>query len=171
MNYRLFIILMMMTIIAGCAKPKIIVQDHDPRQIIHCSQIQNVEKISNYVFYLSEGDIIPLKMTLDSELLDIAHEEIHLVLKQKVYFRIKIPEGLTAENISAMSKENKQELYKNTMIYLSSDAKRWAAYTDIKAVEKLFRIKGGSFSFGMGITKEEGLEIFLNAATNRFNGK
>jgi len=52
------------------------------------------------------------------------------------------------------------------MIYLSSDAKRWAPYTDIKVVEQVFGIRGGSVSFGMGVTKVEGIKIFLNLKTN-----
>jgi hypothetical protein len=53
------------------------------------------------------------------------------------------------------------------MIYLSSDAKSWAPYTDIKAAKKVFGIQGGSVSFGMGMTKEDGIRIFLNAKTTK----
>jgi len=53
------------------------------------------------------------------------------------------------------------------MIYLSPDAKSWVPYTDIKAVKKVFGMQGGSVSFGMGITKEDGLRIFLNARTTK----
>ena len=66
-----------------------------------------------------------------------------------------------------MSEADKQKFIKEFMIYLSSDAKRWAPYTDIKAVEQVFGIKGGSFSFGMGISKEDGIRMSLNAKTNR----
>ena len=167
MKYSFFSILMMMIIIVGCAKPSIIFQEFKTERIIHYSQMKDIENISNYVVYLNKGDIIPLKMTLDSEILDIANEEINLILKQKVYFRLRIPEGINAENNSAMSEEEKQRIIKNIKIYLSSDAKMWALYTDIKAVEQAFGIKGGSVSFGMGITKEDGIRIFLNAKTNR----
>ena len=129
--------------------------------------MKNIENMSNYIVYLNKGDKIPLKMTLDSQILDIPNEEINLILKQKVYFRLRIPDGLNAENKAAMSEEDKQKFFKNFMIYLSSDAKRWAPYNDIKAVEQLFGIKGGSISFGMGITKEDGIKIFLNAKTTR----
>lgn len=167
MNYRFFNILLMMTIIVGCAMPSIIFQDFKTEQIIHYSQMKNIENMSNYIVYLNKGDKIPLKMTLDSQILDIPNEEINLILKQKVYFRLRIPDGLNAENKAAMSEEDKQKFFKNFMIYLSSDAKRWAPYNDIKAVEQLFGIKGGSISFGMGITKEDGIKIFLNAKTTR----
>lgn len=166
MNYRILNILMMLAIIVGCAKPSIIFQDFKSEQIIHYSQMKNIENISNYVVYLDKGDKIQLKMTLDSDVLDIANEEINLILKQKVYFRMRIPEDLNAENKSTMSKADKQKFFKNFMIYLSSDAKRWAPYTDIKAVEQVLGIKGGSVSFGMGITKVDGIRIFLNVKTN-----
>jgi hypothetical protein len=39
-------------------------------------------------------------------------------------------------------------------------------HTDIRAAEKAFGIKGGSISFGMGITKQDGINIFLNTKTN-----
>ena len=104
-------------------------------------------------------------MTLDSEILDIANEEINLILKQKVYFRLSILEGINTENNAAMSEDEKQKIIKNIKIYISPDTKKWALYTDIKAVEQVFGIKGGSMSFGMGITKEDGIRIFLNAKT------
>lgn len=165
MNCRLFMILMMLTIIVCCTKPSIIVQDFKTEQMIHYSQMKNMENLSNYVVYLNKGDKIPLKMTLDSEVLDMDNEEINLILKQKIYFRLRIPEGIYAENESTMSEEDKRRFYKNFMIYLSADAKSWAPYTDIKAVQQIFGITGGSISFGIGITKEEGMKIFLNAKT------
>ena len=166
MKYRFFNILMMLAIIVGCARPGIIFQDFETEQIIHYSQMKNIEKLSNYVVYIDKGEKVPIKMTLDSEILDIANEEINLILKQKVYFRLRIPEGLDAQNKLALSAVDKQKILKNIMIYLSSDAKRWAPYTDIKAVEQIFGIKGGSVSFGMGVTKVEGIKIFLNLKTN-----
>jgi len=167
MPYKFFKILMMMTVIVGCAKPNIIIQDFTTEKMIHHSQMKNIENISNYVVYLNKGDRLALKMTLDSPILDIANEEINLILKQKVYFRLRVSEGVDAEGTSTMNQEDKQKFFKYFMIYLSSDAKRWAPYTDIKAVEKVFGIKGGSLSFGMGIKKEEGIKIFLNAKTDR----
>jgi len=167
MNNKFFYILMMMTIIMGCAKSNIVVKDFKTDQIIHYSQLKSIESISNYVVYLNKGDKISLKMALDSEILDIANEEINLILKQKVYFRLRMPDGINSKKISAMSEEDKQKLFKNIMIYISSDAKMWAPYTDIKAVAQIFGIKGGSFSFGMGIMKKDGITIFLNAKTNR----
>ena len=157
----------MVSIIIGCANQRIIYQEYKPDQIIHCSQMKNIENLSNYAIYLDKGDKIPVMMSLDSELLDIADTKVDLILKQKVYFRLKMPEGLNANNKSAMNKEEKQMFLENIKIYLSSDAKRWVPYTDINAVKKAFGINGGSISFGMGITKENGITTFLNVKTNR----
>lgn len=167
MNLRLFNFLLMMAMIVGCAKLSIVVQEFKTEQIIHYSQMKNVDNLSDYVVYLNRGDKIPVKMTLDSQILDLSNEEIKLVLKKKVYFRLSMLEGINAEKKMAMSEAEKQKFLKKIMIYLSLDAIKWAPYTDIKAVEQLFGIKGGSVSFGMGITKEDGIRIFLNANTNR----
>ena len=92
MNYKFFVILIFLSINYSCAKSNIIIQNFETEQIVHCSQIDTIDNINNYVVYLNKGDMIPIKMTLDSEILDIANEEIHLVLKQKVYFRLKLPD-------------------------------------------------------------------------------
>lgn len=167
MNQRIFTILMLMIIVAGCVKQNIVLQDFSAAPRIHCSQIENIENISNYVIYLNKGDEIPLKITLNSEVIEIDNEQISVILKQKVYFRLRIPEGINSESIKKMSDENKQKFFKSFTIYISLDAKRWAPYTDIKAVKKVFGIQGGAVSFGMGITNEHGLSIFLNAKTTK----
>lgn len=166
MKSRLSVLSITIILIAGCAKPGIVLQDYEPEQIIHYSQMQNVENLSSTIVYLNAGDAIPVKMTLDSELLDIKHEDIHIILKQKMFFRTIIPESFDTEDLSAMSEQERQRFYKSFKIYLSSDSKRWALYTDIKAIEQIFGIKGGAFSFGMGVTKEEGLKLILSAKIN-----
>lgn len=167
MNQRFITILMLMIIAAGCTKQSILLQDFRAEPRIHCSQIENIENISDYVIYLNKGNKIPLKMTLDSDVFEIDNEEISVILKQRVYFRLRIPEGVNAESTKKISDENKQKFFKNFIIYISLDAKSWAPYHDIKAVKKVFGIQGGSVSFGMGITKEDGLSILLNAKTTK----
>ena len=166
MKYRLFAILVMVSIIIGCANQRTVYHEYKPEQKTHYSQMKHIENISDYAFYLDKGDTIPVKMTVDSELADIADWNCDLVLKQKVYFRLKMPEGMNTTNELAMSENGKQKFLRNMMVYLSADAKRWVPYTDIHAAAKAFAIKGGSISFGMGITKQDGINIFLNAKTN-----
>jgi hypothetical protein len=66
-----------------------------------------------------------------------------------------------------MSEKERQMFLRNIMIYLSPDANKWIPYMDISAAAKAFGIKNGSISFGMGITKHEAINIFLNVKTNR----
>jgi hypothetical protein len=166
-NNRIFAILAMVYILVGCANQRIIYQEYKPEQKIHYSQKKTIEDISNYVFYLDEGDKIPLQLTLDSELVDIDDWKCDLILKQKVYFRLKIPEGMQDINTLQMSENEKQMFLRNILIYLSADAEEWIPYTDISAAAKAFGIKGGSISFGMGITKQDAINIFLNVKTNK----
>ena len=87
---------MLIIVIFGCTKQSITLQGYRTEQIIHYRQMKDIENISDYVFYLNKGDSIPLKMALDSDLIEIADEEINLILKQKVYFRLRMPGGITA---------------------------------------------------------------------------
>ena len=163
MRYKF--ILLITTVLAACATSNIVVQEFNAENIIHYSQMENTDDISNYAIYLDKGDTIKINMTLDSELAELANEETYLVLKQKIYFRIILPQGVDYKNIATMSEENKKNSLRNIMIFLSANAKNWAPYTDIRAVKQLFGLQGGSFSVGMGVTKEEGLKIQLHAAT------
>lgn len=167
MKYRFFVILAMVSVIIGCANQRIIYQGYKPELKIHYSQMKSLENIFDYAIYLDKGDKIPVKMTLDSELVDIADWKCDLVLKQKVYFRLKMPEDMNAKNKLSMSKDEKLIFLRNIMIYLSSDAEKWVPYTDISAAGKAFGIKGGSISFGMGITEQDAINIFINAKTNK----
>jgi len=167
MNHKFFTILIVFFIVVGCANQRTIYQEYKPERKIHYSQMKTVEDISSYAFYLDEGDTIPLQLTLDSELVDIDDWKCDLLLKQKVYFRLKMPEGMQDINTLQMSENEKQIFLKNIMIYLSPDAEKWIPYTDISAAAKAFGIKGGSISFGMGITKQNAINIFLNVKTNK----
>jgi len=116
MNYKLFTILIMFSIVLGCANQRIIRQEYKPEQKIHYSQMKTIDNISNYVFYLDEGDIIPLQLSLDSELVDIDDWKCDLILKQKVYFRLIMPEGMQVVNTLPMSENEKQMFLRKILI-------------------------------------------------------
>jgi len=166
MKSKLIIFFTIMTALAGCSNRTVLLQDFKDDQIIHHSQMKLKEDLSRYVIYLDRGDILPVKISLESGLFDAVEEELNLVCQQRVYFRLRIPAGMSEKKIAAMNDKEKQELFRAFMIYISPDAKRWAPYTDIKTVEQLFGIKGGSLSLGMGITKENGLKVLLKMKTN-----
>jgi hypothetical protein len=99
MNHKIFVILAFISVIFGCASPSIIVQNFEAEQIVHSSQIKTIDNITDYVFFLDKGDKLPLKFVLESDILSTSDEEINLVLKQKFYFRLKMPEALNADEI------------------------------------------------------------------------
>lgn len=165
MNYKYSSILLILATLLSCVNKNIIVQNYEPEKIIHARQTKPTDSLNNYAFYLNEGDSIPIKINLDTEILDISHEKIILTLKRKIYFRLKIPESLNIDDIPKMNEEEIAKLSKEIKVYFSPDAIKWAPYNDIKAVHQLFGIKHGSFSFGMGGTKDEGLTMFLNVKT------
>lgn len=167
MNHKIFVILAFIAVVFGCASPGIIVQNFEAEQIVHSSQIKTTDNIADYVFFLDKGDTLPLKFVLENDILSAPDGEINLILKQKIYFRLKMPEALNSDNLPSMSDEEKRKHLNEVEIFLSPDATRWAPSTDIKAIEHVFGIKGGFFSVGPGITKEEGIKIFVSVRTNR----
>jgi hypothetical protein len=92
---RIFAILAMVSIIIGCANQRIIYQEYKPEQKIHYSQMKNIENISDYAIYLDKGDKIPVKMTLDSELVDIADWECESHPEAKGVFQVENAGRLT----------------------------------------------------------------------------
>ena len=159
--------LMLFILLVGCSKPQIITRQFKDEDIIHFSQMKNDNDIIDHVIYLNKGDKIPVEMKIESKLLEADKDKIHLVLKQKVYLRLVLPEGMITKDISAMSEKEKQSLIERSMIFVSPDAKKWARYTEMKAIKQLFGISGGSFSIGFGITKEGGPQLKLTAITRK----
>jgi len=95
------------------------------------------------------------------------------VAKQKLFFMLRIPEKLSKEElsglenlskdkISEMSETEKRTFFEYSMLYISKNATEWAPVSDIKAVKKLFGSKGGTISFGMGMSKKDGIWSYLN---------
>ena len=168
MKYKTFAFFIIMAVLCSCAKPNIIHQRFDADKIIHSSQTKNIENLSDYAVFLNKGDKIPLKISLDSEILDVADDSINLVLKRKIYFRLDVPDALKNNDASSMSEAEKNKHIKKIKFFLSPDAVRWAQINDPKAVEtvkQLFGIKDGSFTAGVGIPTEEGVNAFLKAKT------
>ncbi len=169
MKYNFFIGLIIMAALISCAKPNIVNQRFDSNKIIHGSQTKEIENLSEYAVYLDKGDTIPLKISLDSEILDVADDSINLVLKKKIYFRVDVPDALTNDKASSMSEAEKNKYIKKIKIFMGPDAFRWVQINDIKVAEaakQVFGIKGGSWSAGIGISNEEGVNAFLKAKTN-----
>lgn len=156
-------------VLISCAKPNIINQRFEPEKIVHVSKIENIDNIYDYVVFLDKGDTLPLNLSLDSKILDLADDTINLVLKKKIYLRMELPETLKNDKMSSMNEEDRKKYLRIAKIFISPDAVRWAPLMDRKVVEsvkELFGIKGGSFAAGIGISNEEGVDAFLKVKIN-----
>ncbi len=167
MKYRIFAALIVMSVLIGCAKPNIINQRFDPEKIVHKSQTKNIDKLDDYVVYLDKGDTIPIKISLDTEFLDVADDSINLVVKKKIYIRKDVPDALKNDKASSMNDAKKNEHIKKTNFFISPDAVRWTQIIDpkfVEALKQLFGIKGGSFTAAIDLPKEESIsyKVFFN---------
>lgn len=176
---RMLAILVFSLLIVGCAHTGIIVREFKPEQIIHYSKLQNLEddtKLTNYVAYLNEGETFPLELSIDTGIINVADKRINLIVQQKLYFLVKMPENLSKEELaklenldkealSKMSESDKKKLFKGYMIYIGKDARNWVPLSDIKAVKEAFGIKEVRVSFGFGMSKKVGIISHLNIET------
>jgi hypothetical protein len=166
-----FAILILILVIAGCAGTNIISKEFGPENTIHYSRLDKLKSIptlNNYAVYLDKGDRFPLELSFDTDFIGIADRKINIVAKQKLFFMLKIPENLSKvelaeletlskEKLSEMSESDRRKFSANFMLYISKDAKEWAPVSDLKAIKKVFGSKGGTISFGMGMSKKEGI--------------
>lgn len=102
--------------LAGCAKPQVIRQNYPPERIMHLNQfrkLKNPEAIAKHVAYLDDGDIIPIKIKIESDLFGFYQDQLDLIIKQKTYFRITLPSDMPRQNfekIIALDQENFAQL-------------------------------------------------------------
>ena len=179
MNIKKLVVLISVFTIAGCAKTNMVTKEFKPEHIIHYSKLQqlaNVANLHSYVVYLNKGDTFPLELSLDTGIIRSADNKIDLVAEQKLYFRVKMPENLSKqelaeleslskEKLSEMTESDREEFFKNYMIYISKDAINWAPLNDIRAMKELIGTKGGTISLGMGMTNKDGIWSYLNVET------
>jgi hypothetical protein len=169
-------ILIMILSIAGCAGTNVISKEFRPENTIHYSRLDKLEStpaaLNSHAVYLDKGDRFPLELSLDTDIIGIADRKIDVVAKQKLFFMLKMPENLSKEElaelenlskekISEMSESDRRKLFASFMLYISRDASEWAPVSDIKAIKKVFGSKGGTISFGMGMSKKEGIWSYL----------
>lgn len=165
------LIAMVFLLITGCAQTNVMVKEFQSENIIHFSRFLALDDTAGpdeYAVYLEKGDTFPLELTLKSEFMGFAEKRVNMVVKERVYFFIKMPAGtpqekaawlknLGRENLAGMSEAEKQDLMKDFMVYVSSDGMHWGAYNDPGTIKELFGIKGGSLSLGMGMDKKDGI--------------
>ncbi len=162
---RKYLFLIMLVAVSGCTQHHIVQRDLRPDQIHHLSafkHLKEIQALNHQVGYLDEGDIVPLKLTLESEWLGIRQDHVDLVAKKRIYFSLTVPDdvskdrlekilNLDQQQLSVMTDAERAELFKGVMLYLSNDAVHWAPLSDMPAIKDVFAIKGGTLSLGMGM--------------------
>jgi hypothetical protein len=170
------VILIPLLLAMGCAQTNVVVKEFASDHIIHFNSFQKVDDpaiLDTYAGYLEKGDTFPLELSLNSDIIGISEKKVNMVVKERIYFRLKMPanttkeklfefKNLSKETVSKMSESERQELFKDFMVYLSKDGIHWAAYNDLAAIKGIFGIKGGSISLGMGMGEKDGIWSFLN---------
>jgi hypothetical protein len=88
---------------------------------------------------------------------------------------VKMPDNPTKEelerveklNWESMSKSELEKFFERYMLYVSVDAVHWAPIYDGKALKRVTGIKRGTFSFGIGMDKKEGVKSVLSVKTEK----
>ena len=180
---RYLSLLITLIALAGCAKPQVSRQDFPPEQIIHLNQFRKLkdpDAITSHVAYLDDGDIIPVKIKIESDLVGLYQDQVDLIVKQKTYFRLTFPPDMTREklakimtlvmdqeSLAQLTPDEKKMLFKGIMLYLSPDAIHWAPLSDMRALKELFGIKGGQVSLGASMSEAEGFGANFSLKINK----
>lgn len=164
-------IMTILILIMGCTKSHIILQSFEPNQITHINNLkkfETVNQINNSVFYLQQGDVIPLKISLDTQWFTLKQSQLDLIAQQKLYFRIVLPKDMSDEKLqqlqaldeaglARLNENEKKELFDGLMLFASRNANSWAPIGDPKALKEVLGIGNGSVSFGAAFNEDKGL--------------
>ena len=174
------VLMLLLILTAGCGGNNIVVREFDSAHVLHCRELQKIDKITdlkNYAGYLDKGDIVPMELNIDNDIIGVRQKSIDLVIKQKLYFMAKIPENPSKEELAklenfdksmaSMSKAEQSEFFERYMLYVSVDAVHWAPVYDGKALKYVSGIKRGTFFFGVGADKKDGVKSVLTVKTER----
>lgn len=168
----------LLVFIAGCSGNAVVVKKFEPDHVLHCNELRKLENVTDlkmYAGYLDKGETFPMTLTIDDDIIDVQQKSIDIALKQKLYFMVKMPEDPTLEELriiehfdwNSLSEAEQKEFMKRYMLYVSRDALHWAPIYDGKALKQVMGIKSGRFSFGMGMSTEDGMKSVMTITTER----
>lgn len=166
-------------VLTGCASNLVQTKSYSPEKTMHYSKLKGYDETRNlngYVFYVNEGESIPLRLSMEADFMDFKQGQIDIVAKQKLYFMIEIPENLStselekfnnldARSFSKMSKKQRSDFLENYMIYVSKDAVQWAPLFGSRAYRKVLGYKAGLLSFAILANTADGLGASLDIRT------
>ncbi len=172
------LLLLLLVLVSGCGGNNIVVKKFEPTHVVHVSQLEkldNIADLKNYAGYLNKGDTFPLKLDIDSNIVGIRQKTLDIVLKQKLYFMMKLPENPTKEELAKlekldfanMSKSEQESFFSRYMLYVGTDAEHWAPICDGRALKRVLGIKGGTFSLEFGMDEKEGVKSVLTVKTEK----
>lgn len=168
---RFIMVVIICIVLSACAKPQIVEQKFPPEKTLHMSRISEVTDHANlnrYVFYLNQGETVPLKLQMNCSLIDFDKPQVNLVLKKKIFFRIDMAENtskadlekilkMTPEKMANLKPSEMKVLLGKVKIYISRDGITWAFLMDKDGVKQVLGLERGEFSLGMALSDTEGM--------------
>lgn len=178
---RLCVLCLLATVLAGCSGHKVSILTYPHENIVPMrlwKELDTAASLNNRVFYVDKGETIPLALSMESDFMAFKQERIDLVAKQRLYFRVRIPETLSAsevaeanridaQTLSRWSDDDKRDFFKKYMLYISKDAVHWAPISSIPALREVLGYRMGTVSFTMAAGSEHGVGASLVVRTVR----
>ncbi len=175
---KICVLFLLLVLISGCGGNSIVVRKFEPAHVLPVREIQKLENIAdlrNYAGYLDKGDTFPLTLNIDNDVIGINQKSIDVVIKRKLYFMVKMPENPTKEELArlekldfeSMTRSEQENFFSRYMLYVGTDAEHWAPMCDGRALKHVLGIKRGTFSFGFGMDKKEGVKSVFTVKTEK----
>jgi hypothetical protein len=172
------LLLLLLMMMSACVGNNIIVKKYEPALVIHYSDLQKLENVSDlkkYAGYIDKGETLPLELKIENDMVGIKQKIIDIEIKRRIYFMMKLPENPTKEELeklakldfASMSEAEMKNFFKRYMLYLSIDAEHWAPLYDGRALKHVLGIKKGTFSLGIGADKDKGIKSIFTLKTEK----
>lgn len=173
-----FVVVALLACVAGCGGNGIIVKRFEPDHVLHCSELRKLDKVADlkgYAGYLDKGDTFPLELSIDDDIIGVKQKSIDIAMKQRLYFMVRMPDDPSPDELriierfdwASLSEAEQRRFVERYMLYVSRDALHWAPIYDGKALKQMMGIKGGRFSFGIGMNAENGVKSVLTVKTEK----
>jgi len=175
------LVIIMAMAMTGCSGNKVLVKAYPADHIIpmdRLTPLNDTKRLKDCIFYVDKGGTIPLAISMESDFMAIKQEQVDLVAKRRLYFRIHMPEHLSeselaelekfdAQTLSRWSDEKRRAFLKKYMLYVSMDAVHWAPLSSIHALREVLGYRRGTVSFTMAAGSERGVGASLIVLTVR----
>jgi hypothetical protein len=170
------IVLLLLAVTAGCGGNNIVVKKFEPAHVVPVRQLEkldNIAELKDYAGFLDKGDTFPLTLNIENSFIGVNQKSIDIVMKQRLYFMVKMPENPTKEELArlekldfdSMSKSEMESFFSRYMLYVGTDAEHWAPMYDGRALKSVLGIRSGTFSIGFGMDKKDGVKSVLSVKT------